>query len=158
LLSEVEKVQNPAFGALILWHYGTAYQESFVSDPSDFLLFFLVLPMCLHEKTLLEIKSTRKSSGLGKLCQKLSNEREDLIAVHERALRLKRLTLDSITYGIRANLLAVDYKKAKIRSLGDQKNPKFTELKAFFDGAEKLGHFFSHLETVSIFKALQVEA
>jgi hypothetical protein len=49
-------------------------------------LAFLVLPLVLHRPTLEMINSTRKASGLALFAAKLGEERENLLAVHERAL------------------------------------------------------------------------
>lgn len=157
VLSEVEKVQNPAFCAFLLWKYGRAYQDSIETTPSNLFLYFLVLPICLHKPTLDQVVSTRISSGLGKFCEKLNGEREELFAIYERALLLRSLTLNAIAFGERANLLGVDFKEGTIRAF-NQKGPKIPDrIKPHAKGADKLGSWFAALKPVQIVQALKVE-
>lgn len=156
-LTEVEKVQNPAFCSLLLWKYGRAYQDSLETSSSGLLLYFLILPLCLHKSTLDQINSTFKSSGLGKFCEKIGNHREELFAVHERALTLRELTLTSIAFGQRANLLGIDYEQGTIRAY-NQKAPKIPErIKPHAKGSDKLGSWFAELEPAQIIQLLKVE-
>ncbi|MGE0623183.1 MAG: three component ABC system middle component [Pseudomonadales bacterium] len=142
----------------MLWNYGIAYQDQLSQESSDLLLYFLVLPMCWHSKTLSSVSSTRTSSGLGKLCEKLGSEREELLAIHERALRLRTATLRSVAFGVRAGLFYVEYREGKLRAVSSKAVPKNARIEEHFRGARKLGAWFQKLETVHIFRALQVEA
>ncbi|MEH6695789.1 MAG: three component ABC system middle component [Hyphomonas sp.] len=157
-LSEVERVQNPALGATLLCEFGQTYQKNPSADSAHLLAFFLVLPICLHRPTLGLAIQTRPSSGLGKFCEKLSEHREELFAVHERALLLRELTFSSIGFGVEAGLLNIDYKTGHLRAL-DKKIPAPPDRVApLFKGANRLGHWFSSLDTTEIFSALKVEA
>lgn len=157
-LSEIERVQNPALGAMLIWEYGLSFQENISSDSSHYLLSFLILPLCLHRPTVDLLKRTYASSGLGKFCEKLADEREELFAIHERTEKLKRLTLSSLAYGERAGLLSIDYENAKMRS-HEVARPKIPErIRDHTNGAAKLGAWFSALTPVEIFHALRVEA
>ncbi|MFY0311172.1 three component ABC system middle component [Leisingera sp. D0M16] len=157
-LSEVEKVQNPALGAMLIWKYCRSYQSGMTSDSSPLLVAFLVLPLCWHRPTLNILKSTRVQSGLGKFCEKLSEKREELIAVHERVLELREPTLASIGFGERHELISIDYGKGYMRAL-DLKEPKLPErVRDQAKAAEKLGVWFAALKPVEIFHALRVEA
>lgn len=157
-LSEIDKVQNPAFGATLLWKYGRSFQSTVAAQPSHLLLAFLILPLCLHRPTLDLIKSTRQQSGLGKFCEKLSEHREELIAVHERCLELRENTLSSIGFGERHGIIAVRYGSAEFQAI-DTKEPKLPErIRDHAKGAEKLGVWFSSLQPTEIFHALRVEA
>jgi hypothetical protein len=98
-LSEPEIVQNAALGAYALWRFGIGFQTD-DGRPAPLLLSFLVLPLVLHQPTLKMITSTQKTSGLTLLAAKLGQERENLLAVHERALALRRLSLQSIAMGV----------------------------------------------------------
>lgn len=156
-LSEIEKVQNPAFGAVLLSKYCRSFQTNLAADTSPLLLTFLVLPLCLHRPTLMILKSTRLQSGLGKFCEKLGGRREELIAVHERAMELRELTLGSLGFGERHKLLSINYNNAHIRAL-EFSEPKFPErLRDQVKAAEKLGSWFAVLEPIDIFHALRVE-
>jgi hypothetical protein len=157
-LSEVERVQNPALGAMLIWKYGRSYQAQLTTEPPDMLLAFLVLPLCLHRPTLDIIVGTQARSGLGKFCEKLSERREELFAVHERCLALKELSLNSLAFGERAGILAIEYQTARLRAL-EVADPSLSErVKAQAKGAEKLGIWFSALKTSEVFYALKVVA
>ena len=156
-LTEIEKVQNPALGAWLMWEYGRRFQATTESASSHFLLFFLVLPICLHRPTLDAVNGTQESSGLGKFCERIGAKREELLAVHERAYKLRGLSLSSISLGIDAGLLNLDYEKGTLRSL-DQKAPKMPErIKPHGKGAVKLGAWFAAVDAVSVFKSLKVD-
>ncbi|MCG3268379.1 three component ABC system middle component [Yoonia sp. I 8.24] len=156
-LTEIDKVQNPALGAWLLWEYGRRYQTTTSSAPSHFLLFFLVLPICLHRPTLDAVNSTQERSGLGKFCEKLGSKREELLAIHERALKLRALTLSSISFGIRAGLFDMNYNTGVMRAL-EHKAPKPPErVKPHAKGAVKLGAWFEAIDAVNVFTALKVE-
>jgi hypothetical protein len=156
-LTEIEKVQNPALGAWLLWEYGRRYQTTTSSAPSHFLLFFLVLPICLHRPTLDALSSTQEKSGLGKFCEKLGSKREELLAIHERALKLRALTLSSISFGVRAGLFDINYNTGVMRAL-EHKAPKPPErVKPHAKGAVKLGAWFEAIDAVNVFTALKVD-
>lgn len=157
-LSEVERVQNPALGAVLIWKYGRSFQAQLNAEPSDLLLSFLILPLCLHRPTLDLINGTQLRSGLGKLCEKLSERREELFAVHERCRALRELSLSSLAFGERGGILSVDYEHATLRAL-DLGEPALNErVKPHAKGAEKLGVWFSSLRTAEVFHALKVAA
>ena len=156
-LTEIEKVQNPALGAWLLWEHGCRYQATTRSASSNFLLFFLVLPICLHRPTLDAVNSTQEKSGLGKFCEKLGTKREELLAIHERALKLRSLTISSISFGVRAGLFDIDYESGALRAL-EYKAPKQPErVKPHAKGAVKLGAWFEAIDAVNVFTALKVD-
>lgn len=157
-LSELDIIQNPALGAYLLWRFGHAYQSETSAAPS-FLLLFLVLPLLLHRPTLDLIFSTNKSSGLALFAAKLGKEQEQLLAVHERALLLRSMTLESLSLAIRSGLVKVDYREATVRALDvDGKIPTNPErLKNLIAGAGKLGYWFSKLGLSQITATLKVD-
>ena len=114
-LTELEIVQNPALGAYALWRFGVGYQTE-DGRPPPLPLAFLVLPLLLHQPTLKMIASTQKASGLTLFAAKLGQERENLLAVHERALALRRLSLQSIAMGVDHRLLTLDYNAVTLRA------------------------------------------
>lgn len=155
-MSPIALVQNPAFGAQLLWAFGRGYQEESDGLAASMLTYFLVLPLILHEPTLEEIRSTNLPSGLSKLASKLANERERLMAVHDRALRLRELSLQSLGVGISAGIVDVDYESGDVRAV-DMILPKPPHALRFHaTGAEKLGRWFSRIPQNQIFALLQV--
>src|SRR5260221_13470154 len=108
-VSPVGVVQNPAFGAILLWSFGRGYQDEKSGSLSTMIEYFLVLPLILHKRTMLELKGTNLPSGLSKFAQKLGDQRERLFSVHTRALAMRDLTLEAIATGVTSKLLSVDY-------------------------------------------------
>lgn len=157
-LSAVAQVQNPAFGALLLWRFVRGYQAEKPGELPVFTLLFLLLPLILHRSTMDVVRSTNQSSGLAKFVAKLGDERERLFAVHERTLALRGLTLESIATGLSTKLLWVDYERALVRA-NEVKLPATPErLKHHLASAEKLGRWFARLPPSLVFSLLKVEA
>ena len=115
----------------------------------------------LHSPTLEMINSTRKGSGLALFAAKLSEERELLFAVHERALALRRLTLQSIGMGVASRLLTLDYDAATLRANTpdpDAPRPKLPErIRSFSGAADKIGYWFSKVTLHQLASTLAVE-
>jgi Family of unknown function (DUF6521) len=158
-LSESELIQNPALGAFAIWQFALAFQAE-MGAPVSFSAAFLVLPLVLHRSSLDLIGSTHKSSGLALFVAKLAKNREDLLAVHERARALRKLTLQSIGVGIGAGLLAVNYEGAALRANEEKaklkKPPLPDRLKAIPGAAAKLGLWFSKMDFDQVVAALMV--
>lgn len=156
-ISSIEIVQNPAFGSHVLWSFGRGYQAEKIGELPPFHSFFLVLPLILHGPTLRHIKSTYLPSGLTKLVSKLAEQREQLYAIHDRAVALRDLTLQSIGMGISTKLLHMDYESALLRSNDIKLPPPPERLKFHISNAEKLGRWFARLPQGQVFSLLQVE-
>jgi hypothetical protein len=92
---------------------------------------------------------------------KLGEERENLLAVHERARALRRLSLQSIAMGVDHRLLTLDYEAATLRAnTADeslQKPPLPERIRGFSSAAEKLGYWFSRLGLHQVASTLVVE-
>lgn len=159
-LTEIEIVQNPALCAFVLWRFGLGYQSE-DGRSANLLLAFLVLPLVLHRPTLEMINSTRKASGLALFAAKLGEEREMLFAVHERAIVLRRLTLESIGMGVAGRLLTLDYDAATLRANTPEPNapkPKLPErIRSFSGAADKIGYWFSKVTLNQVASTLAVE-
>jgi hypothetical protein len=159
-LNEFEIVQNPALGAYAIWRFGLGFQEE-EGRPAPLPLAFLVLPLILHRPTLEVIRSTRKSSGLALFAAKLGEERENLLAVHVRALALRRLTLQSIAMGLDAHLLTINYIEATLRGNTPEpwmRKPTLPErIRGFTGAAEKVGYWFWKVGLYQVASTLKVE-
>lgn len=159
-LNELEIVQNPALGGWAIWQFGLAYQAEEGIQPV-LPVAFLILPLLLHRRSLDLIGSTKKDSGLALFAAKLGTEREDLLALHERALTLRMLSLRSIGCAVNAGLVTVDYAEARLRSnalVAGEKKPIVPErLKALPSAAEKLGYWFSKVSLAQISSTLRVD-
>lgn len=159
-LSDLALVQNPGLGAFALWQFGQGFQAE-DERPAPFALAFLVLPIVLHRATLEIVTSTNRPSGLALFAAKLGKEREQLLAVHERALLLRTLTLQSAAVGVSGRLLSVDYKDATLRANVPEPKPRRLVLpervKDLGPASEKLGFWFSNLGTAQVANLLRVE-
>lgn len=158
-LNEIEIIQNPALGSLLMWEFGKGFQSE-TEQPASLLHYFLVLPLLLHNSTQKLIVGTRRSSGLLLFAAKLSEEREQLIAVHERALVLRSLSLTSVAFGISYRLLSLDYATATLRAnglpAGLKKLSAPERIRPMCGAAEKLGYWFSKVQLAQIALTLAV--
>lgn len=159
-LSEPQIIQNPAFGAYLLWQFGIGYQSE-VPAPAPFALTFLVLPLLLHRESRSQIQSTQKSSGLALFAAKIGKDQENLLAIHERALVLRGLSLQSLGVGAETGLISIDYREATTRANTLEphiRKPQLPErLKPFTGAATKLGFWFSKLSVDQISMTLRID-
>jgi hypothetical protein len=160
MLSELNLVQNPALGAYVLWQFGLGYQ-SYDGEAAKLPAVFLILPIILHRPTLEVVSSTQKGSGLVLFAAKLADREEDLLAIHTRALLLRRLTLRSVGFAINAGIATLNYEAATMRanSLAHKsRRPRVPErLRALSNGAEKVGYWFAKMGLPQIASTLKVE-
>lgn len=150
-------VQNPAFGAMLLWKFCSGFQKERPDVLPVLTSLFCVLPVVFHGPTLSELKSTNLPSGLVKFATKLGEQRETLIALHDRALAMRELTFTSVATGVATRLLRLNYATAQV-SANDERLPLLPErLKSHYAGAEKLGHWFARIPLSLAFSTLQIE-
>lgn len=160
-LGEIQAVQNPAFGAYLIWSLTLGYQaERGFELPLP--LSFLVLPMLLHRPTLEAVLSTQRNSGLTLFVAKFDKNRETLVALHGRTLQLRSLSLQSLGIAARSRLIRIDYGQATLRAhsieMLDVKRPRLPErIKNFPKAAEKIGYWFSRLGLAQIASTLRID-
>jgi len=163
LSREVEYVQNPALGGMLLWNFSVGYEEnSEIRSAVPLPLLFAVLPIVLHEATFQFVLNTQERSGLRAFAAKFSTSRESksdlILAIHDRALQMRGLTMESLTFAIASNLLLLDLMNGKAIPLSQ------TPLRAgipqsirpMFDGTKKLGAWCSKLSLYEISIILKV--
>ncbi|MGG4774553.1 three component ABC system middle component [Paenalcaligenes sp. Me52] len=159
-LTEMALIQNPALGAFALWKFGLAYQGR-EGHHVELPLMFLVLPLVLHKPTRELIVGTNRTSGLALFAGKLAENRENLLAVHERALTLRHLTLESIVLGEQSQLLSIDATRATVRAnalSGTLKVPILPEqINWLIPSCERLGYWFAGLSNQQVARTLNVE-
>ena len=158
--NEIAAVQNPALGAFAIWKFALTFHSRADEEPT-LPLAFLVLPLVLHRPTRELILKTHKVSGMALFAGKLGECREDLLAVHDRALQLKALTLESIAMGERARLFALNLDDASIRAHSlDSGMPSIEMpdgLKWLIPACERLGYWFAGLSDEQVARTLCVD-
>jgi hypothetical protein len=162
LAREAQNVQNPALGAALVWRFCCGYVETQrVSAPPPLSLLFLVLPIVLHEATSEFVKRTYKSSGLRAFAAKFGDssvsKQDLLIQIHDRSIRWRKLSLNSVELAVAGRLLKltdngdiIPLSRTKARGLPD-------DVKQLMDLAEKLGAWFGELTVHEIVSTLKVK-
>lgn len=161
LAREAQNVQNPALGATILWRFCCGYAAAHrTSGAPPLPLLFLVLPIVLHQATAELLQRTRIGSGLRAYASKFGDasvsKQDLLLQVHERAIRWRPLTLQSIELAAAGHLLKVSEEgelvplsRTKARGLPD-------EVKQLLANAEKLGAWCGQLSLHEVTTTLKI--
>ena len=103
------------------------------------------------------IDSTRKTSGLIKVAEKMMKDKKiDIVyQINNNAEQMKELTLESIRIGLITNLFVIDEKmNIETQSIKIPKLSKKTE--EVLKIAERIGFWFSELNVLEIEKILKV--
>ena len=161
LAREAQNVQNPALGAALLWRFCCAYAASHpTNDPPALPVLFVVLPIVLHQATAELVRRTRPSSGLRAFAAKFGDttisKQDLLLQIHDRSLRWRTLTLQSLELAAAGRLIHLNeagdvlpLSKTKARGLPD-------EVKQLVADAEKLGAWCGPLTLHEITTTLKV--
>lgn len=108
LLTEVQAMQNPALGAVLLWRFGCGYSpENAGGSGVPMPLAFIVLPVVFHTRTRNEVEATRVSSGVRKFEEKFEEQRDMLLAINQRAIAMRPLSLRSLRLALGSGLLTL---------------------------------------------------
>jgi len=161
LAREAQNIQNPALGAAAIWRFCCGYVEAhLMGAPPRLPLPFLVLPIVLHLATAELLRRTRPSSGLRAFAAKFGtsqiSKQDLLLQIHERAVRWRPLSLQSIELAAAAQLIrlsegseVVPLSRTKARGLSE-------EVKQIMTDAEKLGVWCSQLTLHEVTTTLKV--
>lgn len=119
LTKEVNAVQNPALGAVLLWRFACGYRSGNErSEPAPLPLMFLVLPVLLDEGISEMLAGTQGRSGLRAFVAKFSDARvskSDLIfSLQNRSSTFRQLTFESLRMAVAAGLVSIDPAKAGV--------------------------------------------
>ncbi len=104
--NEAQLVQNVALGATLIWRFVATHDQASKST-CPLPLCFVVLPILFHHVTRAAAISTLPSSPLAKFIEKFDQRREDLLALHDRMLVMKALSLRSIQLATERGLIVV---------------------------------------------------
>jgi hypothetical protein len=158
-LTEAAIVQNEALGAYAIWRFGLGFQER-EGHAVTLPLAFLLLPLVLHAPTLAMVLRTRKVSGLHLFAGKLGEQREDLLAVHGRALELRQLTLGSLMVAEQSRLVQIEPSSATVRAFSPHHElmaPALPErIRRIAPASEKIGYWFAGLSDQQVAHTLKV--
>ena len=158
-LSEAAIVQNEALGAYALWRFGLGFQER-DGQAVTLPLAFLLLPLVFHAPTLAMVLGTQKTSGLYLFSGKLGEQREDLLAIHGRALALRQLTLSSLMVAERSRLVRIEPSTATIRAFSPhhelQAPPLPERIRRIAPACEKIGYWFAGMSDQQVAHTLKV--
>lgn len=161
LAREAQNVRNPALGAAILWRFSCAYAASHPTNDAPALpTLFMVLPIVLHQATVELLRRTRSNSGLRAFAAKFGDttvsKQDLLLQIHERSLRWRTLTMQSLELAAAGRLVhltevgdVLPLTKTKARGLPD-------EVKQLMGDAEKLGTWCGALTLHEITTTLKV--
>lgn len=162
LAREAQNIQNPALGAAVLWRFCCGFVEAHpASDAPRLPLLFLVLPIVLHQATVELLRRTRPTSGLRAYAAKFGDsaisKQDILLQIHERAIRWRRLSLQSIELASDGRLIhlsdageVIPLSRTKARALPD-------EVKQLLTDAEKLGKWCGQLTLHEVTTTLKVK-
>lgn len=165
LAREAQNIQNPALGAAVLWRFCCGYVEAHPEGDLPRLprlpLLFLVLPIVLHQATAELLRRTRPSSGLRAFAAKFGDSQVSmqdlLLQIHERAVRWRALSLQSIELAAAGHLVqlsdggeVIPLSRTKARGLSD-------EVKQLLADAEKLGAWCGLLTLHEVTTTLKVK-
>jgi hypothetical protein len=162
LATEVRNIQNPALGAGLIWRFVCGYvNEHTTSNPVPLPLVFLVLPTILHQQTEGFVQSTQKSSGLRAYAVKFGaakNCKQDLLlAINNRMLTLKNLSLESLRIAIATRLVHLEtdatvFPLSKTKAIAGIP----ADVRHMMSNAEKLGAWCAPLTIHEIATTLRV--
>jgi hypothetical protein len=162
LAREAQNIQNPALGAAVLWRFCCGYAGAHPEgDMPRLPLLFLVLPIVLHQATAELLRRTRPSSGLRAFTAKFGDaqisKQDLLLQVHERAVRWRTLSLQSIELATAGHLIhlsddgeVIPLSRTKARGLPE-------EVKQLLADAEKLGAWCGQLTLHEVTTTLKVK-
>lgn len=157
-INEVQIMQNPALGAALIWRFACGYcPDSDLRQGVPLPLAFLVLPLTLHERTREQVSGTQRGSGLRVFEAKFSDDKDRLLAIHDRSLILRKLSLHSLRIAFSSGLMTLVPNKAELwpRSRAAPPAIVYAPVRTLLDAAEKIGHWAGQLtlfELAGIFK------
>jgi len=162
LAREVQYVQNPALGAVLIWRFSCGYFQAHPSrDSAALVLAYLVLPILFHEASRQVVRSTQTGSGLRTAVTKFEenqNPRQDvLLAVQTRAEVFRTLTTKSLGIAVSKSLVSIDTSARLVPlSLTAATAGVPGEARQLMRDAEKLGRWCALLTLHEISNLLKV--
>ncbi|WP_343350972.1 three component ABC system middle component [Pseudomonas sediminis] len=155
---DIYLVQNPALGAALIWQFVEGYAPQRTGAPPTLPLLFLALPIIYHEQLRETVISTNPSSGLRLFAGKFKSEQETLYGIHDRMLRLRELSLSSISIALQCGLISINTASAEVTSLRHASPKQVDEkIKNMLKSAQKLGHWCKELSLQEVQAILRIK-
>ena len=160
LAREVEAVQNPGLGAVILWRFAIGYASTRRAPQSTPIpVLFLPLPIVFHEETFYLLTKTR--AGLrgfaGKFSEATVSASDVLLSLERRARTLRPLSLVSLRFAVSSRLLFIDRTTAEVTALSRTVPANIPEsVRPLLRQAEKLGRWAGEVTLFELTNLLRV--
>ena len=157
--AEARNVQNPAFGAVVLAAFIQGFHDADETKegvPLPYL--FLVLPIVLHSDIYRLLSGTKPS--LRHMAEKFVSAEyagtDLLLSISGSALRLRKLTAESLGVLFLTGLAMMDSKKARVVPRKTQQFYKRPDVPSETEESRKLGRWFAQLSAFEIGSILKV--
>ncbi|AHG39906.1 hypothetical protein N018_06470 [Pseudomonas syringae CC1557] len=151
-------MQNPALGASLVWRFAEGYAPKGNSALPCMPLLFVVLPILYHQELREAAKSTFPSSGLRVFAGKFKGEQEILYGIQGRILKLKEVTLASISIAIQCGFISLNTATAEVASLRSKAPNDLNEkIKEMLRSSEKLGQWCKNLTIQEVQAILRIK-
>jgi Family of unknown function (DUF6521) len=113
LLDEIDAIQNPGLGAVLIWRSVCGYYvSSSKTEGCPAVLAFLVPPVIFNEDLREVVTKTFKSSGIRKFESKFVNQIDLLFSIQERAEAMRDLARRSLALSLSTGLLTLSTESA----------------------------------------------
>ncbi|WNH54491.1 three component ABC system middle component [Stenotrophomonas oahuensis] len=154
-LSGLDLIYNPSLGSFLFWRAASGYFSE-CGRGLPVALAFTVLPIALHDQSRRVLFGTKLPSGLTLFAAKLGVEQESLLAIHNRTLALRSLSLASLTAGVMSEMLILDSTSATILSMSSAPPQLSPNMQKLGLGCEKLGVWFARIPIEQVASTLRV--
>ncbi len=107
-------VQNPALGALALYHFTKSYYDTKDKDGPIIPLSLLVLPIIFNEKCYQRIGDVRRVSGRISMLNVLAEHRDIPVGLQHRMIEMTRQSFRSLNLAFAQQLLNYNSEEKKL--------------------------------------------
>lgn len=154
---EEKIVQNPAIGAIVVWHFISEFQKRRTDSHPNLAILFLVLPIIFHRASVEKLKGMNFSSGLSKALTEFPLLSANLT---RRVASFAPLTLTSINLACASDIITrlPDGSPAEFKAKGtlpSSLNPK-GHARDMAKAARRLGAFFADSTPAQIRAQLRI--
>jgi len=157
-LDEIYLMQNPALGAALVWRFAEGYAPKGDGLLPCMPLLFIVLPILYHQQLRDAASTTFPSSGLRVFAGKFKSQQEILYGIQGRMIKLRDVSLASISIAIQCDLISLNIATAEIKSLRRTAPPDLDgRIKEMLKSADKLGQWCKTLTIQEVQAILRIK-